>query len=125
MRMARLYLRVMKLLAGEKRVATLLTVANLLLAVAQFAEPVLFGRVIDVLTSGQGKGLSFAALLPLVLSWVAFGLFNIGAGVTVALHADKLAHRQRLAVLSRYFEHALSLPLSFHMGTHSGRVANA
>ena len=55
-------------------------------------------------------------------AWAAFGLFTIFAGVFVALHADRLAHRRKAVVLSDYFEHALRLPLEFHWGTHSGRV---
>src|SRR5262249_57640648 len=45
-----------------------------------------------------------------------------GAGAGGALHADRLAHRQRQAVLTSYFEHILQLPLTFHSGTHSGRL---
>jgi ATP-binding cassette subfamily B protein len=40
----------------------------------------------------------------------------------VALQADRLSHRQRQAVLTDYFEHILQLPLTFHSGTHSGRL---
>ncbi len=40
----------------------------------------------------------------------------------VALQADRLAHRQRQAVLTEYFEHIMQLPLTFHSGTHSGRL---
>ena len=40
----------------------------------------------------------------------------------IALHADRLAHRRRHAVLTNYFEHVLQLPLSYHGGTHSGRL---
>jgi ATP-binding cassette subfamily B protein len=53
---------------------------------------------------------------------VAFGLFTIGCGAIVALQADRLAHRQRQAVLTNYFEHIMQLPLTFHTGTHSGRL---
>ncbi len=103
----------------------LLALANVALAIAAFAEPILFGRIIDVLTQGQAAGgapVTFAALMPLILAWVAFGLFTIGAGVLVALHADRLSHRRRLAVMANYFEHVLELPLAFHTSTHSGRV---
>jgi ATP-binding cassette subfamily B protein len=55
-------------------------------------------------------------------AWVAFGLFTIGCGVAIALHADRLAHRQRQAVLTSYFEHIMQLPLTFHTGIHSGRL---
>lgn len=33
---------------------------------------------------------------PLLAAWVCFGLFNIGAGVLISLHADRLSHRRRL-----------------------------
>ena len=38
------------------------------------------------------------------------------------MQADRLSHRQRQAVLTDYFEHILQLPLTFHSGTHSGRL---
>jgi ATP-binding cassette subfamily B protein len=94
------------------------------LAIAAFAEPILFGRIIDVLTrpANPDAPVTFGTLTPLLLAWVAFGLFSIGAGVLVALHADRLSHRRRLAVMANYFEHVLELPLAFHTATHSGRV---
>ena len=54
--------------------------------------------------------------------WVGFGLFTIFSGALVALHADRLAHRRRHAVLASYYEHVLQLPMSFHGGSHSGRL---
>jgi ATP-binding cassette subfamily B protein len=54
--------------------------------------------------------------------WVGFGLFTIVCSALVALHADRLAHRRRQLVLADYFEHVLELPLSYHGGTHSGRL---
>jgi len=123
MSLPRLYLRVLTLLGPEKRLAMVLVLANLALAVALFAEPYLFGRIINLLTGASGGGKpGVEALLPLIALWLGFGLITIVGGVTVALHADRLAHRQRLAVMSRYFEHVLTLPLSFHAGTHSGRT---
>src|SRR5262249_45001152 len=65
---------------------------------------------------------STATAWPLLAAWAGFGLFTIVAGAAVALHADRLSHRQRQAVLSSYFEHILQLPLTFHSGTHSGRL---
>ena len=53
---------------------------------------------------------------------MSFGLFTIICGALVALHADRLAHRRRHAVMTDYFEHILQLPLSFHGGIHSGRL---
>jgi glucan exporter ATP-binding protein len=120
----RLYARVLGLLGSEIRLGWLLAFANVLLAGAQFAEPVLFGRIIDSLAHAQGGGsaLSWTKLLPLVGAWVGFGLFMIACSALVALHADRLAHRQRQVVLTEFFEHVLELPLSFHGATHSGRL---
>jgi ATP-binding cassette, subfamily B, beta-glucan exporter len=117
MSLLRLYTRVLELLGKEARLGWMLAVANLLLAAAQFAEPVLFGRIVDVL-SGKGGGSAW----PLLAAWAAFGLFTIGIGALVALHADRLAHRQRQAVLASYFEHIMQLPMTFHTGTHSGKL---
>ncbi|MGO4388455.1 glucan ABC transporter ATP-binding protein/ permease [Microvirga sp. 2YAF29] len=125
MRLIRLYVRVLSQLGSDLRVGAILSLANIALAISAFAEPILFGRIIDVLTRGQIPGstpVTFATLTPLLLAWVAFGLFSIGAGALVALHADRLAHRRRLAVVASYFEHVLELPLAFHTTTHSGRV---
>ena len=51
----RLYLRVLDMLAAEARLGWMLALANLALAVAQFAEPVLFGRIIDALVRRTGR----------------------------------------------------------------------
>jgi len=118
MSLLRLYTRVLELLGKEARLGWILAVANLLLAAAQFAEPVLFGRIVDVL-SGKGTG---GSAWPLLAAWAAFGLFTIGVSAIVALHADRLAHRQRQTVLASYFEHILQLPMTFHTGTHSGKL---
>ncbi|WP_128928155.1 glucan ABC transporter ATP-binding protein/ permease [Bradyrhizobium guangxiense] len=120
MSILRLYTRVLELLGKEARLGWLLAVANLLLAGAQFAEPVLFGRIVDVLSGKTVAGSSSA--WPFLAAWVAFGLFTILCSALVALQADRLSHRQRQAVLTSYFEHILQLPLTFHSGTHSGRL---
>jgi ATP-binding cassette subfamily B protein len=123
MSLFRLYWRVLMLLGREMRIGLLLVCANLALAVAQFAEPYLFGRIINMLTSNPGGGKpTVEAIMPLILAWLVFGLFTIVASVAIAMHADRLAHRQRLDVMARYFEHVLTLPLSYHTGTHSGRT---
>jgi ATP-binding cassette, subfamily B, beta-glucan exporter len=118
MSLLRLYTRVLQLLGKEARLGWILAIANLALAGAQFAEPVLFGRIVDALSGRSTDGSAW----PLLAAWAAFGLFTIVAGAAVALHADRLAHRQRQAVLTSYFEHILQLPLTFHAGTHSGRL---
>ncbi len=124
MQFPKVYVRVLRQLRPERGLALTLVGANLALAGAQFAEPILYGRIIDVLVSAQAqnKTLSWAELTPLLAAWVGFGLFTIASAVLVALHADRLSHRRRLAVMSDYFEHVLHLPLGFHTSVHSGRL---
>jgi ATP-binding cassette subfamily B protein len=124
MSLLRLYGRVLVLLGPEARLGFYLAIANCLLAGAAFAEPVLFGRIIDALAGSQAKGAiaAWSDMFPLVAAWVGFGLFTIVCGVVVALHADRLAHRRRQAVLTNFFDHVLQLPLSFHHTAHSGRL---
>jgi ATP-binding cassette subfamily B protein len=120
----RLYARAFALLSAARGAAVALALANLLVASAQFAEPVLLGRIVDALTAARAASRApqwREVGAPLAL-WVAFGLFTIVASVIVALNADRLAHRRRLAIMAAYFEHALHLPLSFHVRAHSGRL---
>jgi glucan exporter ATP-binding protein len=124
MKFIRLYSRVLGMLGPQARLGIVLAIANILLAVAAFAEPILFGRIIDSLIASQSKSEmpSLQTLGPLLAAWVGFGLFTIGSGVLIALHADRLAHRRRLGIITGYFEHVLQLPLAYHGGTHSGRL---
>ncbi|HET7383566.1 MAG TPA: glucan ABC transporter ATP-binding protein/ permease, partial [Pseudolabrys sp.] len=105
----RLYGRVLEQLGPDSRLGWFLAVANVALAMAQFAEPMLFGRVIDVLAGAQADpaAADWMQLWLLLIAWVCFGLFTIFCGTLVALYADRLAHRRRLAVLTSYFEHVL------------------
>lgn len=124
MQMLRIYGRALALLGPQAKVGAALAVSNLLLAIAQFAEPILFGRIVQALANAQAAARipTFGDLTPLLAAWVAFGLFNIVAGVLISLHADRLSHRRRLTVLAEYFEHVLQLPMAYHGQTHSGRL---
>ena len=124
MSLVHLYIRVLRLLGDEARLGWALAIANVSLAAAQFAEPILFGRIVDALSGAQNRGTApaWTGLITLLGAWVAFGLFTIVCGALVALNADRLAHRQRHVVMTGYFEHILQLPLNFHGATHSGRL---
>ena len=98
--------------AGRPRWSLLSGVA---LAVVPIAEQVLLARVVDALSRGQG---AFA----IIGLWAVLGLFGIIAGVIVAVVADRLAHRRRLAALGQAFEHAIILPISYHAEKGSGAV---
>ena len=120
----RVYARVLGLLAPERRLAIILGLSNLALAGLQFLEPLLFGRVIDTLAGAQGKPPEavWSRSFELLGIWGGVGIASIAANILISLYADRMAHRQRLAAMSAYFEHALSLPLAYHTGTHSGRL---
>jgi ATP-binding cassette subfamily B protein len=120
----RLYLRVLGLLGAEARTATVVALGNLAMTVAQFAEPILLGRIVDRLTGDEAakRATRFAELVPLLASWVGFALFSIVAALFVSLLADRLAHRRRLVVMGLFFAHVLALPQSFHANVHSGRA---
>jgi ATP-binding cassette, subfamily B, beta-glucan exporter len=124
MNLLRLYARVLSLLGSEGKLAWFLALGNLALATAQFAEPVLLGRIIDTLTGVQTRGAmpEWPRLAMLLGAWAGFGIFTIVCGTLIALYADRLAHRRRHIVSTGYFEHVLQLPLSYHGNTHSGRL---
>ncbi|PZQ10181.1 MAG: glucan ABC transporter ATP-binding protein/ permease [Rhodanobacter denitrificans] len=117
MSVLRLYGRVLGLLAPEWRLAMLLALANLGLAGVYFLEPMLFGRVVDALSKDGAHDAP-----RLIALWASIGLAGVVAGVWVSLHADRLAHRRRLAAIAAFFEHAATLPLAFHGENHTGRL---
>ena len=120
----KLYVRVLGMLGPEKRLTSGLALANVALAVSLFAEPMLFGKAVDQLSHslGAGASLQWSENGPWLAAWAAFGVFSIVAGVTVALHADRLAHRRRVVVMAAFFDHVLHLPMSFHATAHTGRL---
>ena len=124
MRFLSIYRRVLSCLANDKRLAIMLGSANLIVAGLQFLDPVLFGRVIGLLTASDQ--LSHAALwaqaVQLLGIWLLVGAASIGANIATSLHSERMAHRNRLSIMNRYFGHVLSLPLSFHGDIHSGRL---
>ncbi len=115
MQMIRVYLRALGMLSSERLLALALVLAGIAIAVIQLAEPVLFGRVVDALSKG---GEAF----PIIGLWALLGLGNIAATTALAIMADRLAHRQRLAAMSVAFERAITLPVSYHAEQGSGRV---
>ena len=120
----RVYGRVIGLLRDERGLAIMLALANIAVAALQFYEPVLFGKVVDLLSGAQGR--STEALwhdaVQLLILWAAVGIGGIVANIVVSLQADRMAHRRRLGAMARYFEHVLVLPFAFHNAQHSGRL---
>jgi ATP-binding cassette subfamily B protein len=121
---AKLYRRVLEQLGSDGPLAWWLSIANIALVLALFAEPILFGKIIDGLTRLKASELSdtWPSLAGYLGVWVSFGLFEIVCASFMALHADRLAHRRRHMVLRSYFEHVLQLPASHYNSVHSGRL---
>ncbi len=124
MRVFRVYRRVLATLGGDVRLAVMLGVANVLVAGLQFLDPVLFGRVIGLLSASDrvAPAALWVQAASLIGIWLAVGAASIGSTMVTVLQAERMAHRNRLAVMNRYFTHVLSLPLSFHGDVHSGRL---
>ena len=124
MRFLKIYGQALAVLRNDKRLAIMLGAANIIVAGLQFLDPVLFGRVIGLLTRSDTlpKDQLWSEAAILLGIWFAVGAAAIGANIATALHSERMAHRNRLQTMNRYFGHVLSLPLSFHGDIHSGRL---
>ena len=109
------YKRALAMLVVERGQTVWVVLAGIALGIVPIAEQVLLARVVDALARGQGA-------FPIIGLWALLGLFGIVAGVVVAVMADRLAHRRRLAALGQAFEHAIILPISYHAEKGSGAV---
>jgi ATP-binding cassette, subfamily B, beta-glucan exporter len=124
MRLLAPYRRILGFPRGDRRLAWALVLGNLMVACVQFLDPVLFGRVIGLLTRSAElpPDALWGQAARLLGAWVAIGATGIATNVSVALFADRLAHRNRLAAMRRFFAHVLTLPPAFHTTAHSGRL---
>ena len=109
------YKRALAMLVSERTQTLWVVLSGIALGIVPIAEQVLLARVVDALTLGQGA-------FPIIGLWALVGLVGITAGVIVAVMADRLAHRRRLAALGQAFEHAIILPIAYHAEKGSGAV---
>ncbi len=121
---ASVYARALGMLRPVRGLVATLVGANLLLAAIPFVDPILFGRAIDLLTHAQARGAeaTFHDGVRIFGLWAAVGVGGILARILVSLHADRLAHRQRLGATAAFFAHVLHLHLAYHRSSHSGRL---
>jgi len=111
----RLYARTLGLLAQERTLAISLAAAGGAVGVVHLSEPILFGRVVDALSSGRGA-------FDYILAWALLGILGIAASVVLSVLADRLAHRQQLVAMQNAFERAITLPASYHAERGSGAM---
>lgn len=107
MSLLQVYVRALRYLGVEKVRVGVVVVSNIVLAIVAIAEPVLFGWIIDDMSSHRDA-------LPMLLAWAGFGIFNTVAFVLVSREADRLAHARRSTLLSEAFGRIISMPLSWH-----------
>ncbi len=107
MSLFQIYARALQYLAVHKLRVSAIVIANIVLAVITIAEPILFGRIIDAISSKQG-------VTPMLLMWAGLGVFNTVAFVLVAREADRLAHTRRSTLITEAFGRIISMPLSWH-----------
>ena len=112
------YRRALTMLASERWLAAGLVAAGMVIAIVQVLEQIMFGWVVDALAKGEGA-------FPVIGLWAALGLVGIIASVIVAVAADRMAHRRRLAAMGDAFERAITLPISYHAAKGSGAVVRA
>ena len=112
------YVRALRMLSSERWLAVVLIVAGMAVAIIQVVEQQLFGQVVDALAKGEGA-------FGIIGLWAALGFVGIIASVIIAVAADRLAHRRRLASMGDAFERAITMPISFHARKGSGAVVRA
>ncbi len=124
MRFLQVYGRVLGMLGRDLRIAALLTGANVMVAALQFIDPMLFGRVVSLLSRSDqlAPDVLWSQAAGLLALWAVVGVGGIASNAGAAVQAERLAHRHRLHAMGRYFSHVLTLPLAFHGDTHSGRL---
>jgi ATP-binding cassette subfamily B protein len=105
--LTKVYLRALRYLAEEKLRVSIVVVSNIVLALVAIAEPILFGRIIDAISTGANS-------LPVMIAWAGLGIFNTVAFVLVAREADRLAHARRSSLLAEAFSRIISMPLAWH-----------
>ncbi|MEZ2129937.1 MULTISPECIES: glucan ABC transporter ATP-binding protein/ permease [unclassified Sinorhizobium] len=115
MSLLKVYARALRYLAVYRLRVSLVVIANIVLAVITIAEPILFGRIIDAISSkGDVKSI--------LLMWAGFAVFNTVAFVLVSREADRLAHGRRATLLTEAFGRIISMPLAWH---HQRGTSNA
>lgn len=115
MTFVQVYFEALRYLARERALTITLAVASSAIGLIQMAEPILFGIVVNALTTGAD------VWIPIIV-WAVLGFIGIIASVMLSVAADRLAHKRRLAAMHEAFERAITLPISYHAERGTGSV---
>lgn len=110
-----LYRRALSCLAEERRHAVVIVGANLLLGVLALLDPIVFGKVVGSLGSGEPTWRYIAV-------WAGLSALGVVAGVSASIVADRLSHRRRLQAMTQAFDNAVTLPGTMIAERGTGRV---
>jgi ATP-binding cassette subfamily B protein len=110
------YRRGLAQLRAEAPAAALVLAANLTLGALALLDPILFGRVIGALSRPGGHVWSYIG------GWASLSVLSVAAGVTASVFADRVAHRRRLAAMTRAFDNAITLPIARVAARGTGKL---
>jgi ATP-binding cassette subfamily B protein len=110
------YRRGLSQLRAEAPAAVLVLTANLALGALALLDPILFGRVIGALSAPGGHVWTYVG------AWAALSVVSVAAGVTSSVFADRIAHRRRLAAMTRAFDNAITLPAARVAARGTGKL---
>jgi ATP-binding cassette subfamily B protein len=110
------YRRGLSQLRAEAPAAALVLVANLALGALALLDPILFGRVIGALSAPGGRVWTYVG------AWASLSVISVAAGVTASVFADRIAHRRRLAAMTRAFDNAITLPIARVAARGTGKL---
>jgi ATP-binding cassette, subfamily B, beta-glucan exporter len=120
----KLYIKALSILIERHSIAGWLIPANCAFVAALFAEPILFGKIIDALSkvNSEGSRESWTLIYPFLITWACVGLFEIICSSFIALQSDRLAHQQRQNTLAETFEQVLKFSATQLSEFHTGRL---
>ncbi len=111
------------MLEPEHKLALLLVLANAGIAILSLIEPLLLGKIIDIISPDGGAiNINYKYFTVMFALWSILGIITIYMGVKIILHSDQLSQRRRLATIYDFTNHALQLPITYYEQNPSNKV---
>lgn len=111
------------MLEPEQKLALLLVLANAGVAILSLIEPLLLGKIIDIISPDGGAiNINYKYFTVMFALWSILGIITIYMGVKIILHSDQLSQRRRLATIYDFTNHALQLPITYYEQNPSNKV---